>query len=248
MIVRFPLGVTGESMTSHIKPQANVDNLPLAVAAIVFTVLALSLGDALIKFTSGNFALWQIFVLRSCLVLPVLVIYLAVWKPQHLSIPPAFGWTVLRSLLLVGMWVSYYLALPHLDLSAAAATYYTIPIFLTLFSALLIGEKVGRLGWLSVVLGFVGVLVILRPNAGDFNIFALLPLLAAILYALAMILTRSKCREVHPIMLSVSLNVSFIVVGGAATLALMGQPSDRGDSFFWPPGRRWARLSGSPWR
>ena len=40
------------------------DRLPLAVTWIILTVLALSLGDALIKMTSGSFVIWQIFVLR----------------------------------------------------------------------------------------------------------------------------------------------------------------------------------------
>ena len=191
--------------------------MPFAVAVIVFTVLALSLGDALIKFASGDFVIWQIFVLRSVLVVPVLLAYLWLRNPAALHIPAALGWTVLRSLLLVGMWVAYYAALPHIQLSVAAAAYYTLPIFITLFSAAIIGDRIGCLGWAAVFVGFFGVLLILRPKAGDFNLFALLPLLAAVLYALAMILTRTKCRGENPVMLSLALNVAFILVGGLAT-------------------------------
>ena len=49
------------------------DNLPLAVTVILVTVLALSLGDALIKLTSSSFVIWQIFVIRSAIALPVLL-------------------------------------------------------------------------------------------------------------------------------------------------------------------------------
>ena len=113
------------------------DNTPLAVVVITLTVLALSLGDALIKFTSGEFVLWQIFVLRSLLVVPVLLVVLRLRAPEAFAIPPALGWTVLRSAMLVGMWIAYYMALPHLELSIAAAAYYTLPIFITLFSSML---------------------------------------------------------------------------------------------------------------
>ncbi|WP_367110552.1 DMT family transporter [uncultured Psychrobacter sp.] len=221
------------------------DNLPFAVSVIIFTVLALSLGDALIKFTSGEFVIWQIFVLRSLLVLPVLVLYLWLKAPKALSIPPALGWTMLRSFMLVGMWIAYYLSLPNLDLSIAAATYYTLPIFITLFSAIFTGDKINRLGWLAVVIGFIGVLLILRPKAGDFNFYAILPLLAAVLYASAMILTRTKCREVNPIMLSFALNATFIMVGTVAALAISLITSVPKEGFLLAP---WTAMGLIEWR
>ncbi|MEM8531544.1 MAG: DMT family transporter [Chloroflexota bacterium] len=200
--------------------EVRVDNIPFAIGTIIFTVLALSLGDAVIKFTSDNFVIWQMFVLRSLIVIPLLCIYLAVKAPSALQWPSAFNWTVVRSLLLVAMWISYYLSLPHLELSIAAATYYTLPIFITLFSAAIVKDHISRFGWIAVFLGFVGVLLILRPEAGDFNWFAMLPLFSAILYALAMILTRTKCRDEHPIILSLALNVAFILVGGVTAMLI----------------------------
>jgi drug/metabolite transporter (DMT)-like permease len=220
------------------------DNLPLAVAVIIFTVLALSLGDALIKFTSGEFVIWQIFVLRSLLVLPVLLIYLWAKAPNALTIPPALGWTTLRSLMLVGMWIAYYLALPKLDLSIAAAAYYTLPIFITLFSAALIGDRISLLGWAAVTIGFLGVLLILRPKAGDFNLYALLPLVSAVLYALSMILTRTKCRAVNPLMLSVALNLTFVVVGTLAALSIMVFAPEPRQGFLLAP---WAEMASGEW-
>ncbi|MFK8036390.1 MAG: DMT family transporter [Hyphomicrobiales bacterium] len=227
---------------SHI--DARPDNLPLAVAVIVFTVLALSLGDALIKFTSGEFVIWQIFVLRSLLVLPVLLIYLWAKIPDALAVPPALSWTILRSLMLVGMWVAYYVALPKLELSIAAAAYYTLPIFITLFSAAFIGDKIKLLGWVAVIVGFLGVLLILRPNAGDFNLYALLPLVSAALYALAMILTRTKCRAVNPLMLSVALNLTFVVVGIIAAISIMVLAPGPRQGFLLAP---WAEMASGEW-
>jgi len=66
----------------------------------------------------------------------------------------------------------------------AAATLYTLPLFITLFAAVFIGDRIGTKGWVAVFLGFGGVLLILRPEAGGFNAYALLPLVAAILDAL----------------------------------------------------------------
>ena len=220
------------------------DNIPLAVAAIILTVLALSLGDALIKLTSGEFAIWQIFVLRSVLVLPVLVTLLRWRAPHAFCFPAVLGWTLLRSMMLVCMWVAYYVALPKLELSIAAAAYYTLPIFITLFSAALIGDRINALGWGAVLVGFLGVLLILRPKAGDFNLYAILPLVSAVLYALAMILTRTKCRSVHPLVLSIALNLGFIVVGALATLVVAIAPTETRSGFFLMP---WADMGEAEW-
>jgi drug/metabolite transporter (DMT)-like permease len=218
------------------------DNVTLAVVVILITNLALSLGDAAIKQISADFVLWQIFVLRSVITVPVLVAILALRKvplvPRHL------GWTAVRSLLLTMMWVTYYAALTHLALGMAAATYYTLPIFITLFAALFLGDKIRPLGWVAVLLGFAGVLLILKPQADGFSAYALLPLSSAIFYALAMILTRSKCRSEHPFVLSLSLNVSFVVVGLLATALTALVPPAAGSSFL---AGGWSAMGAMQW-
>lgn len=213
------------------------DHIPLAVGTILFTVFALSLGDALIKQSSSTFVIWQIFVIRSLMAVPFLVGYLALMSPGSFKRGDAMGWTALRSFLLVGMWISYYLSLPHLTLSVAAATYYTLPIFIALFSAALTRSTLGIRGCFAIGLGFVGVLLILRPNAGNFNFYAFLPLLSAMLYAVAMILTRTKCRAVHPIKLSLALNCTFILVGGVAAAGISMLSDDMRHGFLFAPWR-----------
>lgn len=220
------------------------DNLPLAVCTIVFTVLALSFGDALIKLSSGNFVIWQIFVLRSSLAIPCLVVFMMAKAPATLRLPTSFLWTTIRSLLLVVMWVSYYVALPHMSLSAAAAAYYTLPIFITLFSAVFVGDRVSRLGWLSVLLGFVGVLLILKPDVNDFNGYTVLPLFSAMLYALAMILTRTKCQDEAPLLLALALNLAFVLVGIVATGIVQIIPVQNNGGFLTAP---WSALGRAEW-
>ncbi len=217
------------------------DNTPLAVIVIILTVLLLALGDTVIKGVSTQMRLWQIFVLRSGLALPILLVILRLRYPAVPLMPQALGWVVLRSLMLVMMWISYYAALPHLELSVAAAAYYTLPLFITLFSAWIVGERVTPMGWLVVVTGFVGVLVILRPSSEAFIPIALLPLLSAILYALSMILTRTHCRAEHPLILSFALNLCFVGVGLVATLVLWAVAEQGAQMGFLSP--EWAQMN-----
>ena len=201
----------------HPEP-GRTDNIKLAVYAILFTVLALSFGDALIKQVSSDLVLWQIFVVRSACAIPIVIVLATSRASRVLLLPKAIGWTALRSLMLTTMWVAYYAALPHVPFSVAAAAFYTLSLFITLFSALFTADRVSVRGWFAVVFGFVGVLLILRPDTDEFNAYALLPIGSAILYALSMILTRTKCQHEAPLVLSLGLNLSFVCVGLLATL------------------------------
>jgi drug/metabolite transporter (DMT)-like permease len=199
-------------------PQA--DNLKIAIGAIVTACFALALGDALIKQHSASFVLWQIFLLRSAILLPLLVYLVRIYRCGDPIMPRHFAWTLLRSMVLVIMWVFYFAALPHIDFAVAAAAFYTLPIFITLFAALFLGEKISPPGWLAVAIGFSGTMLILQPQADDFNTWSLLPLVSAVLYAVAMILTRSKCRAEKATVLSLWMNICFVVVGAMAMLCL----------------------------
>lgn len=222
------------------------DNVRLGVATIVGTVLALSLGDALIKALGGGggMGIWQLFAIRSLLAFPVLLVgALLVFDADRLM-PRSIGWIAVRSTLLALMWIAYYLSLPLLPLAVAAAAYYTLPLFIVAFAAIFAGEAVGRTQWSGVVLGFLGILLVLRPGGDAFQWAALLPILAAILYAAAMILTRTKCLNEHPASLALGLNATFILFGtaGLAFGALMGLDID---GFLTTS---WVEMSFDKWR
>lgn len=187
-----------------------------AIVAILAAVAALSFGDALVKLLSAEVPIWQLFVLRSL----IAIILLLALMHGRVALMSAPWWVVLRSLLLTAMWVAYYAALPTTPLSLAAAGYYTIPLFLVLFSAPLLGERVGARGWLAAALGFVGVVVMLRPNPADLSVTNFLPVIAAALYALAMIITRAKCRDDAPLTMALVLNVIFAATGAGVSIAL----------------------------
>ena len=70
---------------------------------ILFTVFALSLGDAFIKRFSSDFVLWQIFVLRSVIAVPCLLGFILVLDRDALRWPSAAVWVAVRSLCLVAM-------------------------------------------------------------------------------------------------------------------------------------------------
>ena len=204
------------------RPQRTAEGIGL----ILGSVLAMASADAVVKLVSAEVTLWQLFTARALVAIPVL---LALARASGLRLGlRAPGWALLRSGLLVLTWLVYYAALPVLSLSTAAVAIYTGPILIALFSAALIGEAVTARQWAGVLIGFVGVIAILQPGGDAFSWFTLLPLLGAVFYALAMVLTRSKCQDEAPLALALVLHGAFLFAGLAATglLAALGLGAD----------------------
>lgn len=87
-------------------------------------------------------------------------------------------------------------SLPLAEVSVLAAVN---PLIVTALSAPILGEKVGVRRWIGVVVGFLGVLVILRPGSAIFQAAALLPLVGAFGYAINQLTTRRLGRIDHPL-------------------------------------------------
>ena len=100
-----------------------------------------------------------------------------------------------------------------LSLSTVGAANYSAPIFVTLLAAYALRELVGGLGWMAVLVGFVGVVVSLQPGTDAFSLWAVLPVVGACFYALAHTITRSKCQRVPLAAMALSLNLVMLLAG-----------------------------------
>ncbi|WP_321573076.1 DMT family transporter [Tabrizicola oligotrophica] len=189
--------------------------LPQGLFAILPAVFAMALTDAIIKNWSAGISLWQIWVLRSALVLPVLF----VMARGRVRVARA-GWVGLRCLALIGMYLTMYPALPLIDMALAGAAFYTAPLFIAGLSALVLGQRIAGRQWLAILVGFAGLLLIVRPFGLAFTPIVLLPVAAAFCYACAAILTRAHCMEVPPAVMGFWLNVAFLGFGGVAAALL----------------------------
>lgn len=204
--------------------QRRPERVARGAVLIVGAVFLMSLQDAAVKLASAGLPLWQLWLLRGLLAVPALAA-LPGLRSRATAARALGRWPLLRAGLLVLMYLCLYAAMPALSLPIIAAGFYTGPLFITLLSALLLGEPVGRRGWLAVALGFAGVLVVLRPGGDAFAWPALLPVLSGLFYACAAVLTRGRCRDEAPTVLALALNLALLVAGLLAGLALA----------FWQP-------------
>jgi drug/metabolite transporter (DMT)-like permease len=117
------------------------------------------------------------------------------------------GGHALRSVFNLGTMLTFYYALDLLPLADSIAIGYAAPLIMTALSVPLLGERVGVRRWSAVMVGFVGVVVILRPSAAGISPGALFALAAALLYALTLVTSRqlSATESSHTILFYYSI-------------------------------------------
>lgn len=211
------LGTGGWSVTEA--ATTGKDRTAQGILLILGSVALMAFADAMVKLASADLTVWQIFATRSLIALPLMAVIARVADRNGFRLRTP-GWALLRSALLVLTWLTFYASLPFLTLSVAAVAVYTNPIMIALLSAMLLGGGVSPRQWGGVLLGFLGVVTILRPGTEAFSWAVLLPLLAAAFYAMSMVLTRLKCRDESPLALGLTLHASFVVTGVVATVLI----------------------------
>lgn len=193
------------------------NNATLGIFFVVAGILAISVNDMLFKRLSGDYPLHELVFLRSALglVFSIALVHLeGGWRILKTRRP---GLHVIRGLLIVAANMSYFAALAALPLADATALFFAAPLFITLLSIPVLGEKVGVMRFTAVVVGFIGVIIMQRPWADADSLQAsrlvlLLPVFAALTYAMTQLMTRKLGVESKASALSVYIHAMFVVV------------------------------------
>ncbi|WP_299025064.1 DMT family transporter [uncultured Sulfitobacter sp.] len=195
-----------------------------AIAFVLFGVLCISLNDMLIKQLSSGYPLHQIVFFRSLIGLLVTLVFLQ-FEGGLPALRTDRPWLhVLRGVLVVIANMCFFLALAVLPLADVTALFFVAPLFITLLSIPLLGEKVGPLRLGAVLVGFIGVVIMQRPWASPdalevSRIVLLLPVLAALTYALNQLMTRKLGVKAPASTLAIYIQCTFLVVSVAFYLA-----------------------------
>jgi len=161
------------------------------IVLMVCGIGAFATMDAIVKWLTSDYSVAQIIALRSWFGLPVLFLivrYEGGVKALRTRRPLAhFG----RYILVLGLSFSFFWALSQMKLVDAVAISFAAPILITALSVPLLSETVGWRRWAAIGVGFIGVLVMLRPGTGVFQWAALVVLCSVVFYSLLMITTRA---------------------------------------------------------
>jgi drug/metabolite transporter (DMT)-like permease len=165
-----------------------------AVGFLVAGISIFAFQDVIIKWLSGDYPIHQILFVRSVAALGplwLIVIFDGGWGVLRTR---RLGLHLLRACLAFAAYTTFYLAVAAMPLADATALFFSAPLFVTALSAPILGERVGPRRWSAVVLGFLGMLVMLRPGLGVFEPAGLLAVACAFLYTLVIMMTRRLGR------------------------------------------------------
>jgi len=205
------------------------DHTTFAVTMVLIGVTIITATDLATKEISSGMSIWQLLFMRSIFGLILLLPALFLLKQLRLITPGNIKPVIIRSVLMSGSYLAFFTALAAIPVALVAGGFFSSPLFMVLLSWVMLGEKIGKWRLISVVSGFVGVLLILRPDSSSFDWFTGLPVLAGFFYAITQVYTRKHCKNEHSLALSFWLTTVFMTVGfiGMAWLYFMpptGQP------------------------
>ena len=193
------------------------NNATIGILFVLSGVFFISINDMLIKQLSGGYPLHQMVFTRSIIGIMFSLIFVQMeggWQILRTNQP---GLHVLRGLLIVTSNMTFFVALAVIPLADATALFFAAPLFITLLSIPVLGEKVGPLRLGAVVFGFLGVVIMQRPwegvdTLGTSRLILLLPVVAALTYALNQLLTRKLGVKSKASALAVYIQGTFVVV------------------------------------
>jgi len=206
-------------------------NLRLGIILMVFTTLIFALQDGISRYLAGEYNVLMVVMIRYWF-FASFVLVVAYRKAGGIRKAAATSQPflqILRGLVLIVEICVMVAAFTILGLVESHAVFTSFPLLVAALSGPLLGEKVGWRRWVAIAIGFVGVLVILKPGFGVFSPAAIIPLISALLFAVYALLTRYAARKDDA-------NTSFFWTGtvGAAAITLVGV-------WFWEP------MSSSDW-
>jgi drug/metabolite transporter (DMT)-like permease len=214
-------------MTHQRKPE----RVGVGIAAMVSAVTIFAVMDTIGKWLgmSGYNALQIVFLRYTFALIPVAI---AVWYHGVSSLktdrPLAH---IARGVLMAATLSMFFTGLRDLPLAEAIAIAFTAPLFVTVLSGPVLGEKVGRSRWMAVLVGFIGMLIVVRPGMATFQPQSLYILVSALTFSIGMLHTRRLTRT------ETNLAIYSYTTISAALFTLFFQP------FVW----RMPEVAHMPW-
>jgi len=200
-------------------------NIRLGIWLMIATTFVFAVQDGISRHLAGEYNVYMVVMIRYWF-FAAFVIAVASRKAGGVRAAAATKQPFLqafRAVLLVAEICVMVLGFTLLGLVESHAVFAVYPLLIAALSGPILGEHVGWRRWVAIGIGFIGVIVILRPGFGVFQIEAVVPLVAALMFAVYGLLTRYVARKD-------SAATSFFWTGTVGSLAVTGV-----GVWFWEP-------------
>ncbi len=193
----------------------------LGVAVMLFGMLLFALNDAMGKFLVSTYSLGQVIAVRS--IAAVIILLPIVWKaglPKLVNVERP-GLQAARVFFSTAELFCFYFAVAALPLADVMTYWLAAPIYVAALSPFLLGEKVGWRRWTAIGIGFVGVLIALKPSSASLTSAAFFSILGSAAFAF-MMLSGRQLRNTPDTVLAFW---QIIGAGFAGVVAILVTPS-----------------------
>ena len=162
----------------------------LGIIFMSLSMFSLSLNDMIYKNLSFNFPVWEAVFFRafSGVIISLILVYISGLKTLKTKKPVRH---FVRAFSAVGCVVFYIFGIKYLLLSENIAISHSAPLIAGLLAVPILGEKIGMQRTLAIMVGFIGVLIIVKPGTDLFNLKSLLPIASALFMSSVYLTTRS---------------------------------------------------------
>ena len=202
------------------------DNLTGAVLMMA-SMAAFTINDTFMKAMAGEIPLFQLLFLRGVLT-TIAVTGIAWWMGALRARLSRKDWgsVAMRMVGEIGAAYFFLTALFNMPIASVTAILQAIPLTITLAAAVFFGDPIGWKRLSAILVGFVGVLLIVRPGAEDFTIYSFYVLAAVGFVTLRDLATRRLSRETPTMLVTAITSVSIMVFFGLASLTVDWAPMD----------------------
>lgn len=183
---------------------------------MLFAVFLMVVLDVVAKVLLATYSVMQVTFLRASLALVIVGIanYLANGKDAfHTEVKP---WHLLRTILMSISTVTFFAALALIPLVNVMVIVFIAPILITALSGPFLGEQVGLFRWFAVALGFIGMLIILKPTKGFIDYGTIYAIIGVVSYALIALTSRKLSNK------DSAYNLTFYMFFGPAIVGGLG--------------------------
>jgi S-adenosylmethionine uptake transporter len=160
------------------------------IGFLLLAMLIGSLQSVAVKWIGGNYSVLEIVTFRSLVALPVTLLFFRLEGKKGLPTTSQPKLQVVRGLFLFLSYTTFMMGLAALPLADIESIRFSGPMMITILSVFMLDEKVELRRWLALIVGFAGILLIVRPGSANFNEGTIFVLISVLFYALTVILTR----------------------------------------------------------
>ena len=166
----------------------------LAIATMLLAILCIDLYMVIIKFLGDEYSIIQLTLFRNvAAIIPLLLLIL--FTNEFSTIFKNIGnkfliLSCLRGICFLSMNMFIFISVVNLEFATAMTLTFSSPFFIVILSIILLSEKIGIYRWSAVIIGFVGVVMIMKPTSEIFSLYSIFPILTAIAWAFTVIILK----------------------------------------------------------